>query len=179
MLAGEVLKVMETASSGDVSHLTARIQPVELPFRPFPPPEEAESEVERLRAELAALEAAGAAHGEIRRAITRVEGAEGQALMARELEGQRSRHTQVQVLDLEAAVLVGLPGEPFTRTVLEVKERSCRPYTAVVSYANDECGYFPDAASIAVGTYEALISPYGADAAERLRDTALSLLRER
>jgi hypothetical protein len=47
----------------------------------------------------------------------------------------------------------------------------------VCSYSNDESGYFPDAISIEQGTYEALISPYGADVAEKLRDAALSVLR--
>jgi hypothetical protein len=72
---------------------------------------------------------------------------------------------------------VGLPGEPFTGTVLDIKNQSPYPYTAVVSYANDYQGYFPDALSIAEGDYEALISPYGADVAEHLGQVVLGLLQ--
>jgi hypothetical protein len=46
----------------------------------------------------------------------------------------------------------------------------------VVSYANDYRGYFPDAASITAGTYEALTSPYDESAARQLAQAALALL---
>lgn len=178
ILAGEVLKQMQLVVTQDIDHLGARVAVVEPKFRRFPSPEEAQREAERLQAELEALKAAGATHGEIRRATTRVEGAMGQVLMARELGKIKPRSSQVQVLQIGDLVLVGWPGEAFTRTVLEIKKQSKHPYTAVVSYANDYLGYFPDAVSIAEGTYEALISPYGADAAEELRDVALRLLQE-
>ena len=97
-------------------------------------------------------------------------------LLARELAGRTHNSSQVQVLEIGDLALAGLPGELFTRTVLEIKEQSEYAHTAVLSYANDEQGYFPDAVSIAEGTYEALISPYGADAAETLREVALRLL---
>jgi len=176
ILGGEVLKVMQTVVTQKSPRLAAQIAPVELKYRSFPPPDEARQVVEQLQAELERLKAAGATHGEIRRAITRVEGAMAQAEMAAAFAGRTHHSSQVQVLQVGDLALVGLPGEPFTRTVLEIKERSPCPYTAVLSYANDESGYFPDATSIAEGTYEALISPYGADAADTLRDVGLSLL---
>jgi hypothetical protein len=178
ILAGEVLKEMQTIVTRETVSLGARIVLVEPKFRRFPSADEAQREVERLQEELETLKAAGAAHGEIRRATTRVEGAMGQALMAKELSNLKQRSSQVQVLQIGDLALVGLPGEPFTRTVLEIKQQSKYPYTAVVSYANDYLGYFPDAVSVAEETYEALISPYGADAAEELRDVALRLLQE-
>ncbi|MBC7233553.1 MAG: neutral/alkaline non-lysosomal ceramidase N-terminal domain-containing protein [Chloroflexi bacterium] len=178
ILAGEVLKEMQTIVTRETVSLGARIAVVEPKFRHFPSADEAQREVERLQAELETLKAVGAAHGEIRRATTRVEGAMGQALMAKELSNLKQRSSQVQVMQIGDLALVGLPGEPFTRTVLEIKQQSKYPYTAVVSYANDYLGYFPDAVSIAEETYEALISPYGADAAEELRDVALRLLQE-
>jgi neutral ceramidase len=178
ILAGEGLKVMQTIVTVESVDLDGRIAPVALTFRPFPPLEEAQRELERLRAELEALKAAGASHGEIRRATTRVEGATGQVLMAGEFKGRTHNSSQVQLLEMGDLALVGLPGEPFTRTVLEIKGQSDRRHTAVLSYANDEQGYFPDAVSVAKGTYEALISPYGADVAETVRDAALRLMRE-
>ncbi|MGC8787650.1 MAG: neutral/alkaline non-lysosomal ceramidase N-terminal domain-containing protein [Anaerolineae bacterium] len=178
ILAGEVLKTMQLIMTQDAVPLGARVAEVEPKFRRFPSPDEAQRELERLQAELETLKAAGATHGEIRRATTRVEGAMGQALMAKEVSNIKPRSSQVQVLQIGDLALVGWPGEAFTRTVLEIKQQSKYPYTAVVSYANDYLGYFPDAVSIAEGTYEALISPYGADAAEELRDVALRLLQE-
>ena len=176
MLGGEVLKVMQSIATHDSSALGGELGEVQLKFRPFPSAEAAQREVVRLRAELENLKATGAAHGDIRRAHTRVEGAEGQALMSEELAGQTQRISQVQLLRVGDLALLGLPGEPFSRTVLEIKQQSPCPWTAVVSYANEDAGYFPDAVSIADGTYEALISPYGADVAEELRRIALHLL---
>lgn len=177
ILAGEVLKEMQLLVTQETASLDAQVAMVEPKFRRFPSADEAQRDVERLQAELEALKAAGATHGEIRRATTRVEGAMGQALMAKELASLAPRSSQVQFLRVGDLALVGWPGEAFTRTVLEIKQQSQHPYTAVVSYANDYLGYFPDAASVAEGTYEALVSPYGADAAEELRDVALRLLQ--
>nr|MBC7243817.1 neutral/alkaline non-lysosomal ceramidase N-terminal domain-containing protein [Chloroflexota bacterium] len=178
ILAGEVLKEMQLIVMQDTVRLGAHVTEVEPKFRCFPSSDEAQRELERLQAELEALKAAGATHGEIRRATTRVEGAMGQAMMAKQLDNVKPRSSQVQLLQIGDLALVGWPGEAFTRTVMEIKQQSKYPYTAVVSYANDYLGYFPDAVSIAEGTYEALISPYGADAAEELRDVALRLLKE-
>jgi neutral ceramidase len=179
ILGGEVLKVMQNITTQPTLKLNARTALTELNFRSFPPSDKAQHEVERFQAELEALKAAGAAPGEIRKATTRVEGATGQAQMAKALLGRSGNKSQIQVMEIGDLALVGLPGEPFTRTVLEIKQQSPHPYTAVVSYSNDYQGYFPDAISIAEGSYEALISPYGADVAEQLRDSALDLLQRR
>ena len=179
ILAGEVLKVMQTITTQPEQKLESRILPVELPFRPFPGHAEAQQELEHFKEELEGLKASHAPHGEIRKAVTRVEGATGQASMAKELEGRSGNKSQVHVLKIGDLVLVGLPGEPFTRTVLEIKQGSPHANTTVLSYANDYQGYFPDRVSIAMETYEALISPYGADVAERLSQAALDLLNGR
>jgi hypothetical protein len=176
LLAGEVLKVMQCVETQDAAHLAGRIAPVELPLRAFPPPDVAQGEVQRLQSELQELRAAGASHGDIRIATTRVEGAMMQAELAKAFAGRSSQSTELQTLQVADLALVGVPGEPFTRTVLEIKEQSPHAHTAVVSYSNDECGYFPDAWSVSSGTYEALASPYSADAAEGLKKVALRLL---
>jgi hypothetical protein len=180
LLAGETLKVMQTIKTQPAAKLGGRISPVEFPFRQFPPLDVSQRDLERLQSELEALkaaQAAHAAHGEIRQAITRVEGATGQLLLAKELAGKSSNASTLQLLEIGELALLAVPGEPFTSTVLDIKKRSPYPCTAVVSYANDYQGYFPDAASIARGDYEALISPYGADVAERLGNAAFGLLQ--
>jgi hypothetical protein len=155
--------------------MTARTLDVELKFRPFPPVEVAQGELERLQAELEALKDSGAAHGAIRRATTQVEGATGQLLMAQELAGRSANYSQIQLLTIGDVALIGIPGEPFTRTVLDIKTSSPKPFTAVASYANDYQGYFPDEHSIEEGSYEALISPYPADVANSLFEAVKGL----
>lgn len=176
LLAGEVLKVMQAIKTQPDVELNAKTVEVDLRFRSFPPVEVARQEKERLQAELEAMREAGAAHGAIRRAITRLEGANGQLLMAQELAGRTSNRSQMQALTVNELGMIGVPGEPFTRTVLDIKAASPKAATIVISYANDYQGYFPDAISIQEGSYEALISPYPAQVAESLAETALKLL---
>ena len=179
ILAGEVLKVMQTITTQSVQTLESQLVPVELKFRTFPGRAEALQELDHFKQELEVLKASHAPHGEIRKAVTRVEGAAGQALMAKELEGRSGNKSQLHLVKIGDLALVGLPGEPFTRSVLEIKQGSPYVNTAVLSYANDYQGYFPDRVSIAMGSYEALISPYGPEVAERLSQAALDLLNGR
>jgi len=175
LLAGEVLKVMQSIKAEPAAELTAKTMDVELKFRHFPSAELAQRDLQRLQAELEALKVAGAAHGEIRRATTQVEGATGQLLMAQELAERSANHSQIQMLTIGDLALAGIPGEPFTRTVLDIKASSPKPFTAVVSYANDYQGYFPDVLSIQEGSYEALISPYSAEVANSLFEAVKGL----
>jgi neutral ceramidase len=177
LLAGEVLKIMQEIKVQPDVEIETRASTLKLKFRPFPSPEIAQKELEKLQAELETMKAKGASHGEIRRAITRVEGANGQVLMAKEITGRSSNISQMQMLSIGELGLVGIPGEPFTHTVLDIKKQSPKPLTGIISYANDYQGYFPDALSIEEGSYEALISPYGEDVAERLRKIAIELLK--
>jgi len=176
MLAGEVLKVMSSVITESHVDLTGRVEPVKLPIRPFPSAKEAEETLHELEMELQGLKDSGASHGDIRRATTRVEGASIQVILTSALAGRTHMETELQTLKLGPLGLVGLPGEPFVRTVLDIKAKSSRPYTAVISYANDEVGYFPDAHSFEAGTYEALSSPYPDDIAETLTQRSLALL---
>jgi hypothetical protein len=176
MLAGEVLKVMSNVAMESQVDLVGQVEQVKLPIRPFPPIEEAEKTLRQLETQLQELKDSGASHGDIRVATTRVQGATIQVILIKALEGRSHIETELQLLILGPLALVGLPGEPFVRTVLDIKARSDRPYTAVVSYANDEVGYFPDRWSFESETYEALSSPYQEDIAEMLTKHGLAML---
>jgi hypothetical protein len=176
ILAGEVLKVMQVATSVDEVALSGQIQPVHLNYRHFPSEVDAQAQLEQLEADLARMQSAGLPHGEIRKAVTRVEGAQVQLSMIKNYGSSSFAETQVQVLRIGPLALVAIPGEPFTQTVLDIKAHSPAQSTAVISYANDYCGYFPDAASISAGTYEALTSPYDESAAKQLAQAALALI---
>ena len=176
ILAGEVLKVMQSVTPLEAVSVSGRIIPMTLPFRPLPDETAAREQVTRLEAELAQMKSEGRPHGEIRKAVTKLEGAQAQFIMAQSMQGQVAGETQIQVLRIGPLALVSLPGEPFTHTVLEIKKRSPVQPTYVVSYGNDYRGYFPDVESVAAGTYEALISPYDETIGDQLIQAALSLL---
>lgn len=176
ILAGEVLKVVQTIETKPAEHVGGSILPVDFPFRIFPDEEDAAREIQERESDLKKLEAAGAPHGEIRKALTRLQGAQAQALLRTALAGKTGVHTELQMLFMDDFALLGIPGEPFTRIVQSIKQNSPFEQTAVVSYANDEAGYFPDDASFKQGTYEALISPYQQDVAVRIAVQAAQLL---
>ncbi len=171
ILAGAVLSAMQTSHPLPVEQIAAALEPVTLPLRVFPEPAQAEAKLAEQRQNLAKLQAANAPSGEIRKAITRAEGAQGQVVMSKEFAGQTHFETEIQALHIGAMNLIALPGEPFTRTVREIKAMNHFP-VMVISYANDYKGYFPDATSVQQGTYEALTSPYDHTAAEILLETA-------
>lgn len=176
ILAGEVLRAMQAVETRPGVKLGGEVFPLELHFRAFPSQDEAQQEIVARRAELEKLEAQNAPHGEIRRTFTRLQGAEAQAQIRVALAGRTSVETELQVLFLDDLAWIGLPGEPFTRIIQTIKSRSPFEHTIIVSYANDEAGYFPDEASFQVKTYEALISPYREDIAATITDHALKLL---
>lgn len=178
LLAGETLKVMQTGADLSPMPLMGETRPLQLPYRRFPPLEEAQRQLAAVQAELEQMRAAGRPAGDLRKAITRVEGAQGQLVMSQNYGAQTGAETQMQVLRVGELAVVALPGEPFTRIGLNIKSGSPVKHTIIVSYANDYSGYFPDRESVLAGSYEALISPYDETVGEQLAQTTLQLLDE-
>lgn len=178
LLAGEVLKLLQRVEPTDDHTLAGAAVRLELPFRQFPPPVEAEAELARQRQELDQLIAANTPVGTIRQAITRVEGAQAQLEWARQWRSVDNHDSELQALRIGPLGIVGVPGETFTRTALEIKSTGLAPFTAVISYANDYRGYFPDPEAIRQGNYEAFISPYDETAVNRIQQSALALLHK-
>jgi neutral ceramidase len=178
ILAGSVLETMQKVETTASAALDERIKLLEIPFRSFPSPEQSRAKINDLQDRLDTMKAEGVSHGELRRVFTQWQGAVGQAEMAKSLPKTGSILTQVQTLTIGEGTLVGVPGEPFTSTVLRIKEASPFRFTGAVSYCNDEVGYFPDASAFQDETYEALISPFEEQVASLVADQCLSLIQE-
>lgn len=91
------------------------------------------------------------------------------------------RTTWIQVIALGDVVLVGLPGEVFTRLGVEIKRRSPFRYTYVAGLANDYIGYIPDGAGHDLGGYQTWTGFHSfleRGTGERFVDAALGLLGE-
>jgi neutral ceramidase len=178
ILAGGVLETMQKVETTEFATLDNRIKPLEIQFRSFPSPEQSRAKIKDLQDRLEAMKAKGVSHGDLRRVFTRWQGAVGQAEMAKSLSGAGSIRTQLQTLTIGDGTLVGVPGEPFTSSVLRIKEASPFKFTGAVSYCNDEVGYFPDASAFQDETYEALISPFEEQVATLVEDQCLALIQE-
>lgn len=84
-------------------------------------------------------------------------------------------------LDLEAwtlgdVVLVAVPGELFASLGSRV-EAAASGQTRILGYANGYVGYLTDVSAYESQTYEALASPFGPEAGERVADAATALVQ--
>jgi len=176
ILAGETLKVMQKTVQLPGSGLNGAAEDITLPYKVFPAREEAEALLAQSESDLERLHKQNAPESELRRLFTTTQGARFQLELLEEYEGKSGQTSVVQALGIGDLGLVGIPGEPFTRIVMDIKERSEFGWTAALSYANDEAGYFPDKETYEAGTYESFISPFCDNIAGIITDKALDLL---
>jgi len=178
LLAGSVLKAMQTAQPLAVDSLQGKIAEIQLPLREFGSVEDAKAEVNKLVLFCKEMVERGEPAGELRKAMTRVEGAQAQVMMAELYAGKATLNSSIQVICIGSLLLVGLPGEVFTETVLTLKSMGNGKKIAVLGYANDYCGYFPDQKAVNANTYEALVSPFSARVADVLVSQVQNLIKE-
>ena len=168
LLAGAVLKAMQTAEPLIVEKLEGKIANIKLPLRDFGSLDAAKAEATKLELQWKAMLASGEPAGELRKAMTRAEGAQAKVMMAELYAGKQYLESTIQVVHVGCLFLAALPGEVFTETVLALKAMRSDRSIAVVGYANDYCGYFPDQKVVKANTYEALVSPFSANVADVL-----------
>ena len=178
LLAGAVLKAMQTAEPLIVDQLAGKIADIKLPLRDFGSLQEARAEATQLELEWKAMLSSGESAGELRKAMTRAEGAQAQVMMAELYTGKQYLESSIQVVQVGNFLLAALPGEVFTETVLTIKAAGRDRSLAVVGYANDYCGYFPDQKAVKSNTYEALVSPFSAGVADVLVSQVTKLIEE-
>lgn len=160
ILASGVLQGMMKSEPIEVSEISATRIQLELPQRTLPPEDEIKATIEELQHKIKQLKEQSAPHGEIRKVVTQLEGAEGQLVMGNTQIDPSFFSTELQFFHIGPLFLAAIPGEPFSQTILDIKAECSPTKTMVISYANDIKGYFPDQRAIENNTYEALISPY-------------------
>jgi hypothetical protein len=96
------------------------------------------------------------------------------------LDQEQPLETEVMALRLGEVSLVGLPGENFCETGLEIKRRRPTQHMLVAELANDAIGYVPTRDSYAQGGYETTVGStvVREDSAERLGASALRQLEK-
>ena len=92
-------------------------------------------------------------------------------------EETRSVRAELQVIAIGDIALLAMPGEVFTEIGTALKSDSPFAHTWIVGYANDSIGYFPTPEEMRKGGYEALVSPFSAEAIEQMMHAARALLR--
>jgi len=179
ILAGEVLKVLEQIKVSPKIYLDVKRKLVELPLRDLPSSREAERELERKRATLDRLK--GASYEKLTRAKIEKFYAEITLSLAREVESlglTGAMRAEIQVMRINDAVLVAIPGELFVEIGLDIKRKSEFENTFIVGLANGEIGYIPTRQAFMEGGYESISTKFTEEAGERIRDAALELIKE-
>jgi len=187
MLAGEVLKVMETIETKPDVSLRGLQKSIYLPLKKFPSLDEAKAELEEKKRSLAKAEG-----GEVLRQD--MSGLSGEVVQAKykvrvieELERLESEEdlqagrlaTEIQALRINDSALVALPGEVFVEIGLAIKRRSPFERTFVIGYANDmHPSYIPTTESYEEGGYEPRWAKVDRGADRVIENEVLSLLKE-
>ena len=177
-LGAEALKLTQKLGAGESAKIAAASERVELPLLSAPPLEEARKEAERVRSEYVRLRREGASEEELAEARrnlflpTRLLG------RAERLSRGPTVSSQVQVIRIGETALVGLPGQEFVETGLEIKRLSPFEQTFVINLANDELSYVPPPDAYDRGGYEQEYTFIGPGADKILCD-AVRVLSER
>jgi len=173
ILAGAVIKAMETAEPSESSLLECQRVHADLPVKSFPSKEAVEGTMAELKAHLAEMQKNNQPMGEQRKLVTRIEGAEILMKLSELFAGQKSVPAEMQIRRVGDLVIITIPGEPFSKTVLDIKSHFQPSPVMVVSYANDYKGYLPESAG-GVTTYEDFVSPYTPEAAQAVKKAILA-----
>ena len=179
ILGGEVLKVLEQIKVSPKKDLEVKRELVKLPLRDLPSLREAERELERKTATVGELE--GASGEKLIRAKIEKFYAEITLSLRKEIESLglgRIMRVEMQVMRLNDAVLMAIPGELFVEIGLDIKRKSEFENTFIVGLANGEVGYIPTRQAFMEGGYESISTKFTEEAGERIRDVALKLIKE-
>lgn len=125
--------------------------------------------------QLQELDATGGSEAERRQAITRRQGAYLRSLL-RKMPADHFRIEPTAWRIGDAFSLVNVPGELFTSLGAAIEHESPFTTTWVTGYGNGYVGYIADRAAHASLTYEAMASPFAADAGAILTTAAHRLI---
>jgi neutral ceramidase len=178
IMAGAVLQAMNTTETFDVDTIKGRMESVDLPLKSFPSVEEANKLIQTLKNELVQMQKSNAPAGEIRKIVTKTEGAEILLLQIKQFEGKEKLQASLQQIQIGPLSLIGVPGEPFSKTFLDIKEQTSPRKVILLGYANDYKGYFPESAPGLPSTYENYVSPYSSQAALNIKEKVLKMIME-
>ena len=179
MLAGEVLKVLETIEPSSNISIAARTKEVSLPLKPLPSLKEAEASAKEKERALNELTRKGGPAELITKA--KIEKLYADILLKQVYERNKSSHDVIKRVELQAirigdCALLAFPGELFVEIGLEIKAKSPFKYTYIVGYANGYVGYVPTKQAFEEGGYEAVTAQFVPEASDIVVEESLALL---
>ena len=177
IMGAAVLQAMNSAEIFDPQMLSAQIVPIDLALKPFPAEAEAQALLAEAKVTLKRLQAEGASAGELRKIVTKIEGIEVLLLQIKYYKGKEKLQSELQSIRIGSLRIVAVPGEPFSKTFLDIKQRISPDQAILVGYANDYKGYFPESVPGLPSTYEDFVSPFSSQAALDIKELAIKLIK--
>lgn len=175
MLAEESIKAIQHITVfEDKMVLKSVRERILLPLKKLPEKEEALKlfqEASLLKEKAIALNQSPA---DVRLAVTKWQGTYITLRMIDEEKKIRNA-ADIQLMQLGPIMLVGIPVELFVEYGLEIKEKTKHPHCVIVGYANDLLGYVYHDDPAYIGLYEALASPFAANAGDCIVEKVLEL----
>jgi hypothetical protein len=151
---------------------------LELPLRDFPPLKEVQADYREKTAELRRLRESGASESEIQAQAMECRRAELRRGRVETFGGQSETTFELQAFTLGGDIaLVSMPGEPFVRIGMEIKEESPFEHTLFSGYSNAKHAYVPMPEDYEHGGYEVNTTPFTSEAAGIVVEETLSVLR--
>jgi hypothetical protein len=180
VLADAILARLPEIATEPDGVLGARRSEVKLEYYLPMSPADAEAALERARAEVKRLEAAGAPVVQVQAArVNQAFAGYARDRTARNLKaGGREYAAEIQAFRIGDAGFAGFPGEFFVEIGLEVKRRSPLATTFCLGLANESIGYVPVAEAYPEGGYEVSVARFGPGTAGRWIEAAAQLLHE-
>ena len=152
---------------------------VELPMKSYLDPVEYESSLRELQARVDALDpAAVAERRSLMAQVTRLRTERGVAARMAELGRLTLRPEFMAISFSPELMLLGLPGEFFVETIVEIREKAGLRYLPVACYANHYIGYVVPAPAYDEGGYEAGVTLLAPPAEGIAKQEALAILGE-
>ena len=155
MVGGEALKIAESIETCPELTLNVVSEPVNLSVRTLPTADELKKMIEEGKKNLEKRKQEGTLeYHQLMSAYIPIEWAQ-EALEVVE-SGRTIEHLEmeIQVVRMNDAVLVAMPGEIFVDIGLNIKKTSPYPYTFVIEMANGAIAYLPTQKAFEVGGYE-------------------------
>lgn len=151
---------------------------LELPLRDFPPLKEAEADYEEKMTELRRLRESGASESKIQAQAMECRRAELRRGRIGTFGGQSKTTFELQVFTIGNDVaVVSVPGEPFVKIGMQIKEGSPFEHTIFSGYSNAKHAYVPMPEDYEDAGYEVNTTPFTPEAAGIIVEETLSVLR--
>ena len=155
MVGGEALKVAESIETRPELTLNVVSEQVDLTVRKLPTANELKKIIEEGKEKLETLEKEGTPeYHQLMAAYIPIEWAQ-EALEVVETDRTVDHlKMEIQVVRMNDAVLIAMPGEIFVDIGLNIKKASPYPHTFLIEMANGAIGYLPTRKAFEIGGYE-------------------------